>query len=111
MTSCTMVKTLGASTAWSAVFSGTRGSLILLCWSAATFISASVGASSIQIITSSNQINLDRDMGARRVLRLFAVLSATLTLTGIMLLNVGVMQLGLVAGADTQIIGLNTNRS
>lgn len=77
----------GASIAWSSVFSATRGNLLLLVWSATLFILAAVAAASSGLIASSDQIDLERDMGARRVLRVLALFSAALVLAGIWLLS------------------------
>ncbi|EIN07009.1 hypothetical protein PUNSTDRAFT_121248 [Punctularia strigosozonata HHB-11173 SS5] len=77
----------GASISWSAVFSGQRGDLVLIAWSAAVFVAASVAAGGMGIIVGSEGINIDRDMGARRFVRGFAVCSALMLLTGIVLLS------------------------
>jgi len=79
---------IGASLSWSAVFTGARGDLVILAWASAAFIAGSIAAGSMGIIVDSANINLDRDMGARRALRCFAITSALMTFIGIILLGV-----------------------
>lgn len=79
---------LGASVAWGAVFCGARGDLVILAWASSAFITGSVAAGSMGIIVESDKINFDRDMGARRATRAFAITSAIMTFVGIVLLGI-----------------------
>jgi hypothetical protein len=79
---------IGASLAWSAVFSGARGDLVILAWASSAFISGSVAAGSMGIIVESDKIDFDRDMGARRAIRAFAITAAIMTFVGIVLLGI-----------------------
>ncbi|EJT96837.1 hypothetical protein DACRYDRAFT_112452 [Dacryopinax primogenitus] len=78
----------GASVAWSAVFSGTRGDVVLLAWTSSMFVCGSIAAGSIAIILGADSIDLDRDMNARRALRVFVLTSAVFSFGGIVLLAV-----------------------
>lgn len=82
----------GASVSLSAVFSGTRGSLLLLSWSAACFVTASIATAGIGIILASG-IELDRRKTLRRILRAYTVLSALLILSGVSLASVAMSEL------------------
>jgi hypothetical protein len=79
---------IGASLAWSAVFSGARGDLVILAWASSAFITGSVAAGSMGIIVESDKIDFDRDMGARRAIRAFAITAAVMTFVGIVLLGI-----------------------
>jgi len=79
---------LGASLASNTVFTGARGDLVILAWASAAFITGSIAAGSMGIIVDSDRIDLDRDMGARRAIRSFAIMSALMTFVGIILLGV-----------------------
>lgn len=79
---------VGASVAWGAVFCGARGDLVILAWASSAFITGSVAAGSMGIIVESDKINFDRDMGARRATRAFAITSAIMTFVGIVLLGI-----------------------
>ena len=79
---------IGASLAWSAVFSGARGDLVILAWASSAFITGSVAAGSMGIIVESDKIDFDRDMGARRAIRAFAITAAIMTFVGIVLLGI-----------------------
>jgi hypothetical protein len=78
----------GASLAWSAVFTGTRGNLVILAWASSAFIAGSVAAGSMGIILESDKIDFDRDMGARCAIRAFALTAAVMTFIGIILLGI-----------------------
>jgi len=78
----------GASVAWSNVFAGQRGDLVLIAWAAATFVSAAVAAGGMGIIVDSEGINMDRDIVARRFVRAFAICSAIFILAGITMLSI-----------------------
>jgi hypothetical protein len=62
--------------------------LVILAWASAAFITGSIAAGSMGIIVDSDRIDLDRDIGARRAIRSFAIMSALMTLVGIILLGV-----------------------
>lgn len=79
---------IGASVAWSAVFCGARGDLVILAWASSAFIAGSVAAGSMGIIVESDKIDFDRDMGARRATRAFAITAAVMTFVGIVLLGI-----------------------
>jgi hypothetical protein len=70
------------------VFTGTRGDLVVLAWASASFIAGSIAAGSMGIIVDSDKIDFDRDMGARRALRAFAITSAFMTFVGVILLGI-----------------------
>ncbi|KZP01236.1 hypothetical protein CALVIDRAFT_127768 [Calocera viscosa TUFC12733] len=78
----------GASVSWSAVFSGTRGDVVLLAWASTLFVCASVAAGATAIILGADAIDLDRDMKARRTLRTYVIISAIFTFGGITLLAI-----------------------
>lgn len=78
--------------AWGAVFAGERGDLVLIGWSAALFVAASVAAGGMGIIVGSEGINLERDMHARRFVRGFAISSAIMILVAIILLSIAAAQ-------------------
>jgi hypothetical protein len=92
---------IGASLAWSAVFSGARGDLVILAWASSAFISGSVAAGSMGIILESDKIDFDRDMGARRAIRAFAITAAVMTFVGIVLLGIA------TAGVDPSYTGVS----
>lgn len=79
---------IGASLAWSAVFNSARGDSVILAWASTAFISGSVAAGSMGIIVESDKIDFDRDMGARRAIRAFAITAAVMTFIGIILLGI-----------------------
>ena len=79
---------IGASLAWSAVFTGARGNLVLLAWASSTFIASSVAAGSMGIILESDKIDFDRDMGVQRAIRAFAITAAVMKFVGIILLGI-----------------------
>ncbi|KZT61500.1 hypothetical protein CALCODRAFT_491009 [Calocera cornea HHB12733] len=78
----------GASVAWSAVFSGTRGDVVVLAWASALFVCASVAAGATTIILGAEAIDLDRDIHARRTLRIYIITSAVFAFGGIALLAI-----------------------
>lgn len=78
----------GASVAWASVFGAQRGNIVCLAWSASLFMNGAIIAGAASLITYSDQINIDRDMFARRVLRALAILTATMALAGICMLCV-----------------------
>ena len=92
---------IGASLAWSAVFTGARGNLVLLAWASSAFIAGSVAAGSMGIILESDKIDFDRDMGARRSIRAFAITAAVMTFVGIILLGIA------TAGVDPSYTAVN----
>ena len=96
---------IGASLAWSAVFTGARGNLVLLAWASSAFIAGSVAAGSMGIILESDKIDFDRDMGARRSVRAFAITAAVMTFVGIILLGIA------TAGVDPSYTAVNNMAS
>jgi len=86
------ISIFGASIAWTSLFSAVRGSLPLLAWASCAFVSAAVAATGMVIILDSDQLDLERDMTARRVVRAFNALAGLAVLAGIVLLSVAVME-------------------
>ncbi|KAH8822283.1 hypothetical protein DL96DRAFT_1620626 [Flagelloscypha sp. PMI_526] len=85
---------LGASITWSAVFTGTRGDIVLLAWASTCFICGSAAAGSMGILVDSDTIDFDRDMVPRRVARMYSIFSATFILAGILLTSLTMAWLG-----------------
>jgi len=83
----------GASVSWGAVFSGTRGNMALLAWSAALFVVATVSAGGMGIVIEGSLINMERDKAARRIVRAFAIISAAMIFGGITLMSIAMIDL------------------
>lgn len=87
---------IGASIAWASVFGAQRGNVVCLAWSASLFMNGAVIAGAASVITYSDQINIDRDMLPRRILRALAILTALMTLAGICMLCVASFDLRMI---------------
>ncbi|EGN96849.1 hypothetical protein SERLA73DRAFT_185048 [Serpula lacrymans var. lacrymans S7.3] len=104
------ISLFGASLAWSALFSGSRGDLVLFSWAAAAFVSAGVSASGMCMILKSEELDISRgakDRLPRHMLHMFAISSGLLAFGGIVMMSVAVMHLA-VDGGDTAMHGLST---
>lgn len=119
----------GASVAWGSVFTASLGNIsllrcvrhilpfdvsaynfspIIISWAAAAFAVGSKSAAAMSIVVGSDTIDIDRDMGARRVVRTFAITGAIHIFAGVILLSVAVMLLDPAApsgGSHTSIHG------
>jgi hypothetical protein len=74
--------------------------LIILAWASSAFIAGSVAAGSMGITLESDKIDFDRDMGARRAIRAFAITATVMTFVGIVLLGIA------TAGIDPSYTGI-----
>jgi hypothetical protein len=88
----------GASAAFSAIFSGARGDIVVLSWSAALFVLATIAAGGMGIIVDSG-IHLD-DITARRFVRAFAMSSALCAFAGILNLTMAVLEISDASGGS-----------
>lgn len=90
-TALAAVSIFGATVAWSCVFTAARGSLHCFSWASTAFVSAAVAASGLNIVLDSDDLDFDRDMVARRVVRALNALTGLGVFIGIVLMSLALM--------------------
>ncbi|KAJ7763292.1 hypothetical protein B0H16DRAFT_1527381 [Mycena metata] len=82
----------GASITWSTIFSGTRGDLVLISWSACLFIVGAVGAGSASMLVLPQDL-ITQNHTARWTVRVLSLLAMVHVLAGIFLLALAILVL------------------
>ena len=80
----------GASVAWSALFSGTRGNLVIISWAASVFIVGCTAAASANLLVETDESFMARHMQVRWTVRILTVVSALHVFAGVMLVSTAI---------------------
>ncbi|KAF7352270.1 hypothetical protein MVEN_01190700 [Mycena venus] len=83
----------GASITWSTVFSGTRGDLVLISWSACLFIVGAVGAAAASMLLLPDEDLVAKYPPVRWTVRILSLLSMVHVLAGMFLVTLAILLL------------------
>ncbi|KAI3615987.1 hypothetical protein WG66_010276 [Moniliophthora roreri] len=91
LTSLLAISFFGASISWSVVFSGTRGDLIIISWSASVFIVGTICAASGSILVETDDNIMNRFVHVRWVVRVLTILSMLHVFAGLTLISIALL--------------------
>ncbi|KAF7335293.1 hypothetical protein MSAN_02340000 [Mycena sanguinolenta] len=83
----------GASITWSTIFSGTRGDLVLISWSACLFIVGAVGAAAASMLVLPEEDIVARYRTVRWTVRILSLIAIVHVLAGMFLIAVAILVL------------------
>ncbi|KAJ6515279.1 hypothetical protein C8R45DRAFT_955930 [Mycena sanguinolenta] len=83
----------GASITWSTIFSGTRGDLVLISWSACLFIVGAVGAAAASMLVFPEEDIVAKYLTVRWTVRILSLVSMAHVLAGMFLIAVAILVL------------------
>ncbi|KAJ6532364.1 hypothetical protein B0H19DRAFT_1383842 [Mycena capillaripes] len=83
----------GASITWSTIFSGTRGDLALISWSACLFIVGAVGAGSASMLVLPEEDIVAKHLEVRWTVRILSLLAMAHVLAGMFLVALAILVL------------------
>ncbi|KAJ7827622.1 hypothetical protein B0H14DRAFT_2813848, partial [Mycena olivaceomarginata] len=83
----------GASITWSTVFSGARGDLVLISWSACLFIVGAVGAAAASMLVLPDEDIVAKHIEVRWTVRILSLLSMVHVLAGMFLVALAILVL------------------
>ncbi|KAJ7369006.1 hypothetical protein DFH08DRAFT_37547 [Mycena albidolilacea] len=83
----------GASITWSTVFSGARGDLVLISWSACLFIVGAVGAAAASMLVLPDEDIVTKHIEVRWTVRILSLLSMVHVLAGMFLVALAILLL------------------
>ncbi|KAJ8501869.1 hypothetical protein ONZ45_g11992 [Pleurotus djamor] len=87
------VSFFGAGMAWSTVFSGTRGDLVLISWAACCFIISAVISAAVTSLLDTDGNLLERFLVVRWAVRLLGIFSAIHAFVGVSLVSAAILVL------------------
>ncbi|KAJ7131787.1 hypothetical protein C8R43DRAFT_1206927 [Mycena crocata] len=93
LTSLMAIAFFGASITWSTIFSGTRGNLVLISWSACLFIVGAVAAGAASMLVLPEEDIVSRHMPVRWTVRILSVLAMMHLLVGMFLVTLAILLL------------------
>jgi hypothetical protein len=80
----------GASVAWSTLFSGTRGNLEIIAWSASAFIVGCAAAASASLLVETDESFMTKYIQVRWTVRILTLVSAAHVLAGLILVSTAI---------------------
>ncbi|KAJ7613268.1 hypothetical protein DFH06DRAFT_1242811 [Mycena polygramma] len=101
----------GASITWSTVFSGTRGDLVLISWSACLFIVGAVGAAAASMLVLPEEDLVAKHLTVRWTVRVLSLLAMAHVLVGMFLVTLAILVLDPAQGNPTAGAGRRGVRS
>ncbi|KAJ7051657.1 hypothetical protein C8F01DRAFT_1376752 [Mycena amicta] len=93
LTTLIAISFFGASITWSTVFSGTRGNLLLIAWSACLFIVGAVIASAATLLVFSEEDLLEKHDQVRWTVRVLSLISILHVFAGMLCITLAILLL------------------